>query len=56
MYRVFGYNDLCDEFDTGSISFVRAIQIIRDNQFCVLFQDGLSQAVVDRLHDFGYWI
>jgi hypothetical protein len=55
-YRVFGYNDMCEDFDYPCKSFVEAVTIYRmlDKQgMNIVFISGVSLPVMERL-EWGY--
>lgn len=51
MYRVFGYDDLCRDFDFRTDRFVEAIQFIRRKMpLAVIFTQGICKDIQRQLH------
>lgn len=48
-YRVFGYDDMCYDFDIPCDTFVEAVKAYRDNWFGVVFITGVSEPVRRKL-------
>lgn len=45
MYRVFGYNEFCEDFDFTSDNFVEVVKFIKNSPLSVIFVNGLSTSV-----------
>ena len=50
-FRVFGYNDMCEDFDVPCATFVEAVNLYRrlNKEGCVVFINGVSDIVEDKL-------
>ncbi len=49
MYRVFGYNEFCEDFDFTCDNFVKVVKFIKDSPLSVIFVNGLSKSVKVKL-------
>ena len=49
MYRIFGYDDLCIDFNYENLTLPQVVAFCRRSQNCVIFFDGLSRKTVNRL-------
>ena len=51
LFRVFGYDSMCQDFDIACHTFVQAVKIFRDavKHGDTVFIDGVSDAVSDKL-------
>jgi len=56
-YRVFGYNDMCEDFEYENLTFIKACQLfikLDRNGMNVVFIDGVSSEVSNKLHDWMF--
>lgn len=49
MYRIFGYNDWCEDFDYKNLTLPQVLAFCRKSQMCVIFFEGFSEKTVQRL-------
>ena len=50
-FRVFGYTDMCEDFNVPCTTFVEAVKLYRrlDKEGCIVFITGVSDVVEDKL-------
>lgn len=49
MYRIFGYNEFCENFDFTVDNFVKAVKFIKGSPLSVIFVKGFCPKVCNRL-------
>ena len=55
MYKVFGYTDDCHDYEFNNLTFVQAVNLIRQNQFDVIMCMDFKKKTSERMKELGYW-
>lgn len=58
MYKIFGYDDDCIDFDISLDSLVAVFKLLQSNRFMlsVVFTEGISDLVLDTIREKAFWI